>query len=661
MNSMKNITILASVLLLSTGISSEENTAQDSLKMISVQNAVKPQPVTNDTVTKNDTTSTKSVVNTFFELETKRKKIFDYDSVLEFKNPYLILSPELYRKNATSFSDAMRYHPLFTSVRYGLSSSLNRNLLYGTVAPVTTIWSDKIFSQNTPYSLFPINAENQFTTENEFISINNNGIHFFDYPVKTAIPEIVILWENGVFGENILDVRITRPITRNIMLNLFSNYRHFDGTEFSHDANDIFTFYSNFYNDTSDISHSGYNPEVEEYVTGIQLRYCGQKGNSIDFQLKYSDLFNELAIDTVSSTKDQMYEIYHRYPINARLFSNANTLGKLFWDLGISFQNEPITRTQPSIVSTTGGPIRTDGSYNNFSLFLQSGKTIRSDDSIGISITGSNIKSYRFNRDDWSNLLSDSRLFYSLNRSSINNTFSADLNCGVKTNSDDSTIALNSVWHAGCDLTGKHNNLRIFVKADDIPNLYLFDTTDTVSRLSFDNYFQGGLEYLFHTEKVQLLLGYQYLSDINDLTVSRSWPSEIPPYLQPQSTILVAPSIGRWKGFSLCGSTSFSDEKPYFKASSRFSYIFHPLSTSEYVDLNLGFEYWSEREMFTFAGRSDWNKPIYNLDLDISVHILSFRLFYKVDNILNRKFAYIPGYYSSGLTFRWGFNWFIQR
>ena len=39
----------------------------------------------------------------------------------------------------------------------------------------------------------------------------------------------------------------------------------------------------------------------------------------------------------------------------------------------------------------------------------------------------------------------------------------------------------------------------------------------------------------------------------------------------------------------------------------------------------------------------------------------SFRLFMRVDNVLNRKFAYVPGYFMPGLTFRWGFNWYFQR
>jgi len=654
------ITVSAVSLLLVTGVSFAENTSQDSISARTVPSSDNSAVSGTDSTIKKDSSYIRSLLSAFFALENRRRDIFKFDSVPDFKNPYFTGAPELYRKNSTSFSDALRYHPLFSTVRFGLSSSLNRNLLYGTVAPVTSIQS-KNGSVNTPYSLFPINPSNHFSTEKEGVSIDNSGIRLLDFPVNTALPEVLLLWENGVFDENILDVRITRPLTRAIMINVYSNFRYFNGMEYSHDANDIFNFYSNFYSDTSKISHTGYNPKVDEHVSGIGLQYRGKKDNTVNLKFEYSELLNEIAIDTFTDDNEQVYEMYYRYPFNAQLFTNSNSLKNLFWDLGISLRNEPIKRIQPALMSDNKSILRNDGSYNIFSAFFQSGKSIRNTDSIGIAVTGSEIKAFRFDRSDWTNTFTDSRFFYKFNIYNPENVFSLFANCGISTNTDHDSTDVLPVWHAGLDFQSKFNNIRLYARQNNIPFSLPFDTSYKAIQPLLDNYFQGGFEYFIHAEKMQLLFGYQYLSSISSKAIENAWPSGISPYAQPHSSFIIAPSIGRWNGFALSGSTCLSEKKPYIKTAARLSYIIHPLSTSEYIDINLGYEYWGERDLLTFAGRSDWNGPINNVDLDISIHMLSFRLYYKVDNILNRKFAYVPGYYSSGLTFRWGFNWFIQR
>jgi hypothetical protein len=252
-------------------------------------------------------------------------------------------------------------------------------------------------------------------------------------------------------------------------------------------------------------------------------------------------------------------------------------------------------------------------------------------------------------------------LFYKLNAHSQNVQFNGNINGGIEVESTKDSLRLSPVWHAGLDIYKKSQCLRLYLKQDNIPYSLPFDTSTTITPPLFDNYIYGGLEYLLHSENAQILFGYQYLSDIQTISITNAWPSGTAPYNQSRSTFIIAPASGRWNGFALSGSGCFSDRKPFIKATSRLSYIFHPLSTNEYVDINAGFEYWSERDPISFAGRTDWNKSFYNLDLEITAHILSFRLFYKVDNILNRRFAYVPGYPNSGLTFRWGFNWFIQR
>jgi len=606
---------------------------------------------------KNKSRDTTALVNHFRYLENKRQQVFIFDSVPDFSNPFFVDASELYRKNATHLPDALRYHPLFTEIKYSLVSGLNRMLPYGTVAPVN--YYDGSTSLRFERALFPLSLQNTYSTEINTVSISNNGIHLNDYTVATSLPEIVILWENGVFGENILDVRFTRPFTRNIMLSVFSNYRHFNGQKFSHSSSNIYTFYSGLYNDTSETVNTGYNIQTEEHCSGLQLSYLGIRNTAL-FKLKYADLLDEAAIDTFSSTKDQMYEMYRRFPLEMNLDVSHLAENNFFFDSKLGYQTQPVIRIQPSIVSSTGTSIRNDASIGILNLGLQGGKKIRTNDSLLITADLQTINQTLFSRDDKSSTSADSRVSYKRNRGDSSNGFALTLNGGAKAHVLDKSITIDQIFHAGIDIRSKHNDIRFYAKHDVLPIATPLDTLDTISDHAVP-YSQAGAEYFFHTDKFRILLGYQYLSDIDKNIINNSWIQGIAPYAQPASSFIIAPSLGRFRGLALNGSLCISDQMPYIKSNSRLSYIIHPMSTSEYVDVSLGAEYWSKREPIVFAGRSDWNKSFVNVDLDISVHILGFRLFYKVDNILNQKYAYIPGYYSPGLTFRWGFNWFIQR
>jgi hypothetical protein len=76
--------------------------------------------------------------------------------------------------------------------------------------------------------------------------------------------------------------------------------------------------------------------------------------------------------------------------------------------------------------------------------------------------------------------------------------------------------------------------------------------------------------------------------------------------------------------------------------------------------VDLGFDYWSGRDFSDIGQSENWNRPIYDLQCKIAVQVRTFRLYYKMNNMLDRKIAYVPGYYLPGLTFRWGFNWLLQ-
>ena len=69
--------------------------------------------------------------------------------------------------------------------------------------------------------------------------------------------------------------------------------------------------------------------------------------------------------------------------------------------------------------------------------------------------------------------------------------------------------------------------------------------------------------------------------------------------------------------------------------------------------------YWSPRTPVEFAGRTWGTAPIIDIGTVVTAEIKQFRLYWKVDNILNRNNAYLPGYEMPGIIFRWGFSWTI--
>jgi hypothetical protein len=73
----------------------------------------------------------------------------------------------------------------------------------------------------------------------------------------------------------------------------------------------------------------------------------------------------------------------------------------------------------------------------------------------------------------------------------------------------------------------------------------------------------------------------------------------------------------------------------------------------------LVYDYWGPRDALIYAGDGSWSREIDNLSFKAAVQIKTFSLFYKADNILDRSFAYVPGYRMPGITFRWGLQWLI--
>jgi hypothetical protein len=226
------------------------------------------------------------------------------------------------------------------------------------------------------------------------------------------------------------------------------------------------------------------------------------------------------------------------------------------------------------------------------------------------------------------------------------------------------TLAGN-VWRGHVDLRANAwgQELRLFGSIDAIPFEPPYEISQQVAGPLLDRYYAMGGEAFLHVRKAGLTLGYCYIPGIESSSVRHRWPQGLPPYPMPHSVVAVGPVVGRFLGFSLSGKLLYADTKPFVKAQAALSYEAHLRDNKAHVGVDLVLDYWGLRDPVAFgdpAQWGQWGREIYDLYLKGAIQIHNFRLFYKVDNLLNRRIAYEPGYFMPGLTFRWGFNWLIR-
>jgi len=139
----------------------------------------------------------------------------------------------------------------------------------------------------------------------------------------------------------------------------------------------------------------------------------------------------------------------------------------------------------------------------------------------------------------------------------------------------------------------------------------------------------------------------------------------------PDKCFLLGGSLGEIGIISLFSNWLFSDRMPYFKSYSGLKFHFNRNSQVRHFYADISYNYWSRKSwesnfyfseplvMSQLGNYTHWDRSIHDISIKLSAEIETFRLFWKIDNILNRTNSYVPGYTMPGLIFRWGFSWNI--
>ncbi|MCU0608202.1 MAG: hypothetical protein MUF22_00345 [Chitinispirillaceae bacterium] len=601
-----------------------------------------------------DTLARAALKDTLVKLQADRAARRAGDSA----NCFSITEKVLFNTDVMDISESAGTIPLLVPVQFSLSNRLNRFLPYGNVAPVMQIY------QNGP--LLPVSpdpfrgTDDVSLAEISTISLQaNNVCRYTPFPALSAVPEAAIFWENGVFGENIFAMRFMRPVTKNMTMNAFSNYRYFKGTPYNHDRNNVFSFYRSMVTDSSLLSNNGYNPLSTDFSSGARINWAGEDGKTMFWSAKYADCSDEFAVDSAGTgpTGPVSWASLSQYRTT---FDGGATsrFGRFFLEWQGRFNNDVLKRTMPGPASNALPDER--GSNQEAALGARSGTAFFGQDTLSLTYRAHWVKRETFQDAESRSLahMPGVAAVLPFTAGNIRGSVTADAGATAYTLNDSTDITPQFSVSASGGIFGQ--NLRLYAKQGVLPLFMAYDN-HTAGTPLLDNYRLVGVEAALRKHRAMLVLGCQSIEGVSDHSVRSAWLLGALPYEQPAIVFFAAPALGIGRNLTVRGHGCFSDTKPFVKAGADVHYAIYPKGLRETIDLKLGTDYWSKRDTMVFAGVNDWNREIFDVNSEIAVHIADFRFFSKISNILNRKYAWVPGYYSPGITFRWGITWFLQK
>ena len=562
--------------------------------------------------------------------------------------------PFLFTSDAIGLSEAARQLQQVIYVPFSLSSDLNRSMIYGFPLPALTIRPDEgLLAENTG----ALDGSDRTTCmELSHVVLQPLSLSVSPLPSALVVPETDIFWEHGVFNENIFCVRFSRPLSPNLNIGVFFNNRTF--SPFTYATNgDIKNFYNYFVSDSTLLSQGGKYPLVNEQNSGIRLVSNGENGERRYLSVFYDDQRDEESFQEKDSTgrMSLQWEELFRYGTTAAAGIDGMRIRPFFLNVESRLITEGNTRDVPATNQENKG--RND----EYSLAVRPFIPLFADT---LSMSGTLVRHDQtiYDNSKPAALCVDGELSY-IRRFSSWYGMDAMLSGAFGQHYlkiDNGRHDHNWTWNVNAKIEANGRMLRVYSIHDFASYPIIYDTANLPFKVFFDPYDAHGAELFAFYKKIGVTTGVCALSGLSGADSAEIWPHNVLPYQQPRLSYVVAPIFGQWRGLSAASRWMFSDKKPYVKAQTSLSYQAHPLHWKEHILLDLALDYWSARDTMTYGDTSNWNREIYNMYFKAAVQIKTFSLFYKIDNMLNRNFAYVPGYRMPGITFRWGFQWLIQ-
>lgn len=417
--------------------------------------------------------------------------------------------------------------------------------------------------------------------------------------------------------------------------------------------------YTTYHNDSSKVSIYGYNPYSLINKSGIELNW---KSNfSLNLHYSYSDIRQDLAYHTDSLPGNDTLRLSIAYNESKSYLNQVDAtlefpfgekfLWRNFGKLETVSQNEiPISRTRNGSFATKGA------SRNNT---LQSAGTQfyfapATNDSISIQVSANRYILDTFNV---IHTVTHHTKVFAENKFTLPNfdNFSVKIDGGFEfIRANQSKIESHPFGSAQADLKINDFRTQFWGKYNIVPFVKLIDENNRIA----GNYFGFGTNFHYQFQIASIHAGYSNVLLPDE--AYNFWHNNIIPYYNPQQVFSAGGSLGEIGKISLFSNWLFSDEMPYFKSYSGLRFHFNKDLQVRHFYIDISYNYWSENKTATTLGNYPyWYRPIYDVSIKLAAEIETFRLFWKIDNFLNRTNSYIPGYIMPGLIFRWGFSWNI--
>ena len=608
-----------------------------------------PQDTTTlDSLRKRNINDSLGKIATAFKME-YHPRILKPDSA---RLPYTLSSYEIYKSDNIDLSGIIRMWPTIIGIDYAQSFANNRFLPYGFIAgssggtsisPTTTGGTDNLFSTEIATCSRPTPFDVSVTAQ----------------PQSVVTPHTDVFWENGVFNENILGIRFVRPLARTVTFALFSNYRYFEGRDFDHGNGDVYSFYEQTFGDSTRIMNNWRTCQINEQMTGIRLEYRPSPKTKLGITYRYTDMHDQLVLE--KALESGLHTLIWKPHTQYGNFAQA-TVSQSFGQFGLNAQltyNADLIRLQRTgtmdsvsyagVNTTASVDLRPHYSFGDDTIELHT--VIQTHDK---SIFSGEIFSTKTGR------LSAvySRSFFPVPQCQLSGTVEFGGEFII-----DSGYPASTTWLSTAQLNASFSNnvdVRVYVSRNNVPYDPMWnDSIGQVGDKLSSAYYRSGAEASWQMSHVGLFAGYAGTYYLDSSRVAQNWPLGIAPYQMPWNVYVLGAHLGPFAGLTLSPKIHFSDTKPFVKSECRLSFQKMVASGNELLSADLIATYWSPRDRIEFGGIDDWGNETIDLSLNMGVQIKSFRLFYKMNNLLNRKISYVPGYFLPGLTFRWGFHWII--
>jgi len=572
-------------------------------------------------------------------------------------NPYEINRIKYSRDDYFTWNEVLRSHGEFISNYYSPRHYNNVNLWRGYTVPLHSHRSGIVSGPATAELIFP----NYEPLQIEHLTLDANGELTAElFPRSMVSTQVYLLMENGLFDGNSLELRMMRNLTRHLALGLFSSFRNLEKKDYTHSPGGISSFYGGIYRDSTNLSIKGRNPYSANHTTVIQLQW--QKRSKIDLVYRYQGLSNDLlypydSLPDTTSDYDSVWFNRDGFNSDFRMLGEIPLGEKFCIDLegnihGSVHRETPVSTTVLSRSESQGAEQEYQGAGGELHFTPSENDTI--------SLVSSVNRSETFHTNDSRTILykTDVGLETVFNGDSA--PFQMKASAGAtslyyfRSGNVYPNVGLSAHW--------KPNRFMFegWTKIDIVPVVVEYDADRIPNSGELgDSYLGSGIRATVMGDKLALTTGYSYVYGVSEHSINKFWQNQVAPYSNPGNVVTVTPSFGEWHGLSVSSSWHFADTKPYVKSFSELNMRLNKPGETRHFYTSVYLNYWSGRDDLTYVGRTDWNNPIFDLGTKLTAEIKSFRLFVKIDNLLNRNNSYIPGYYMPGLIFRWGFAWTI--